>query len=108
MYYTKGNIDQDRGGGWDEMQGRLSESQPAAPSPVPVLAMSAAHKEAEGEADGERQRCHWSTSFAWNKMVGGMVRPRALAVLRLMTRSNVVGCSTGRSAGLAPFRILST
>src|SRR5262245_14408436 len=26
----------------------------------------------------------------------------------LMTNSNFVGCSTGRSAGLAPFRILST
>ncbi len=37
-----------------------------------------------------------------------MVRPSALAVLRLMTSSNFVGCSTGRSAGLAPFRILST
>src|SRR5215475_5866057 len=31
-----------------------------------------------------------------------MVRPRALAVLRLMTRSNLVGCSTGESAGLTP------
>jgi hypothetical protein len=28
--------------------------------------------------------------------------------LRLMTSSNLVGCSTGRSAGLAPLRILST
>ena len=37
-----------------------------------------------------------------------MVRPSALAVLRLMTSSNFVGCSTGRSAGLAPLRILST
>ena len=37
-----------------------------------------------------------------------MVRPSAWAVLRLMTSSNVVGCSTGRSAGLVPFRILST
>jgi len=34
-----------------------------------------------------------------------MVRPSALAVLRLMTNSNVVGCSTGRSPGLAPLRI---
>jgi len=34
--------------------------------------------------------------------------PSALAVLRLMTRSNFVGCSMGRSPGLAPFRILST
>jgi hypothetical protein len=39
---------------------------------------------------------------------GGIVRPRASAVFRLMTRVNVVGCSTGRSAGLAPLRILST
>ena len=28
--------------------------------------------------------------------------PRALAVLRLMTNSNVVGCSTGRSAASRP------
>ena len=36
-----------------------------------------------------------------------MVSPRASAVFRLITSSNVVGCSTGRSAGFAPFRILS-
>ena len=36
-----------------------------------------------------------------------MVRPRALAVLRLMTSSNFVGCSMGRSPALAPLRILS-
>jgi hypothetical protein len=34
-----------------------------------------------------------------------MVRPSALAVFRLMTSSNFVGCSMGRSAGLAPLRI---
>ena len=34
--------------------------------------------------------------------------PSAWALLRLITRSNTVGCSIGRSAGLAPFRILST
>jgi hypothetical protein len=39
---------------------------------------------------------------------GGIVSLSALAVLRLMTSSNFVGCSTGRAAGLAPFRILST
>jgi hypothetical protein len=37
-----------------------------------------------------------------------MVRPSALAVLRLIARSNFDGCSTGSSPGLAPFRILST
>ena len=35
----------------------------------------------------------------------GKVRPRALAVLRLTTSSKVVGCWTGRSTGLVPFRI---
>jgi hypothetical protein len=48
------------------------------------------------------------TLSAWKRRDGGMVRSRAWAVLRLMTSSKVVGCSTGRSAGLAPFRILST
>ena len=37
-----------------------------------------------------------------------MVRPRAFAVFRLMTNSNLVGCSTGRSAGFAPLRIYAT
>src|SRR5262249_33579325 len=48
------------------------------------------------------------TSSAWKRMVGGIVSPSASAVLRLMTSSNFIGCSTGKSAGLAPFRILST
>ncbi len=39
---------------------------------------------------------------------GGTVRPRALAVFRLMTSSNFVGRSIGRSPGLAPFRMRST
>jgi hypothetical protein len=38
----------------------------------------------------------------------GIVRASALAVLRLMTNSYCVGDSTGRVAGLAPRRILST
>src|SRR6267142_5255889 len=51
---------------------------------------------------------HSITSSARASSVGGTVSPRALAVLRLMTSSNFVGCTTGRSAGLAPFRIRST
>src|SRR4029453_11935717 len=51
---------------------------------------------------------YWITLSAWKRRVGGIVRPRACAVLRLITSSNLVGCSTGRSAGLAPFRSLST
>src|SRR5262245_11021800 len=51
---------------------------------------------------------HSITSSARASRVGGTSRPSALAVLRLITSSNFVGCSTGRSAGLAPLRILST
>src|SRR5262249_11094001 len=51
---------------------------------------------------------HSITLSARARNAGGTVKPSALAVLRLMTNSNMVGCSTGRSAGWAPFRILST
>jgi hypothetical protein len=37
----------------------------------------------------------------------GMVSPSALAVFRLTTRSNLLGCSTGRSSGLMPRRTLT-
>ena len=36
----------------------------------------------------------------------GMANPRVFAVLRLITSSNFVGCSTGKSAGFAPFTYL--
>jgi hypothetical protein len=42
------------------------------------------------------------TSSARASNVGGTVRPSAFAVLRLMANSNLVGCCTGRSAGVAP------
>jgi hypothetical protein len=48
------------------------------------------------------------TSSARVSRIGGISRPIALAVLRLMTSSNVVGCSIGSSAGLAPLKIWST
>jgi hypothetical protein len=47
------------------------------------------------------------TSSARAINVGGIVMPSAFAVLRLITSSNFVGCSTGKSAGFAPLRILS-
>src|SRR5262249_22020495 len=51
---------------------------------------------------------HSITSSARASSIGGIVKPSALAVVKLMTRSNLVGCSTARSAGFAPRRILST
>jgi hypothetical protein len=48
------------------------------------------------------------TSSARASSVGGTSRPSAFAVVRLITKSNFVGCSTGMSLGFAPRRILST
>jgi hypothetical protein len=56
----------------------------------------------------ERRGDYWMTSSARPSTDGGIVRPRAFAVLRLMTISNSLGCCTGRSLGLTPFRTLST
>ena len=51
---------------------------------------------------------HSITSSARASSIGGISRPSALAVLILITNSKWIGCSTGSSAGWAPFRILST
>jgi hypothetical protein len=74
------------------------------------------HRDEEQAAEavshgGEGSRASTRYSITWSARPstdGGIVSPRARAVFRLMTNSNFVGCSTGRSAGLAPLRILST
>jgi hypothetical protein len=43
------------------------------------------------------------TSSARASSVGGTSRPSTLAVVKLMTRSNLVGCSTGMSGGGSAF-----
>ena len=48
------------------------------------------------------------TSSARASSAGGIAKPRAFAVFMLITNSNLLGCVTGSSAGLLPFRILST
>src|SRR3954467_2510585 len=47
-----------------------------------------------------------SSTSIWNSRV--IVTPRSLATCRLMTNSNLVGCSTGNAEGFAPLRIRST
>ena len=44
-------------------------------------------------------------SSASASSVVGIVRPSRCAVWRLMTNSNLDDCTTGRSAGFAPFRM---
>jgi hypothetical protein len=48
------------------------------------------------------------TSSARTSSGTGIVIPIVSAVLRLITSNKRVGCSTGRSAGFAPLKILST
>ena len=48
------------------------------------------------------------TLFAWRSSDRGTDSPRARAVRRSMISSNFAFCSTARSAGLPPFKILST
>src|SRR5262245_30654695 len=50
---------------------------------------------------------HSITSSARARSVVGTSSPSALAVLRLITSSNLVGCWTGSSAGFSPRRMRS-
>ena len=68
---------------------------------------------ASGNADhalilAARTNTHSITSSAIEVIKGGIVKPSALAVFPLIKNSNLVGCSTGKSDGLAPFKILAT
>src|SRR5262249_34711077 len=64
------------------------------------------HRRAAEQRDELAPPDHSMTSSARASNVCEMVRPSALAVLRLITSSNLVGCCTGRSEGLKPLRIL--
>src|SRR5262249_6695214 len=57
------------------------------------------------EQRDELASLHSITSSASASSLSGIWRPRAFAVLRLITSSNLVGCSTGRSPGFSPFRM---
>jgi hypothetical protein len=56
----------------------------------------------------QQRKLYSITPSARASSVGGMSRLIALAVLRLITNSYLVGACTGRSAGLAPFKMRST
>src|SRR5439155_3762989 len=51
---------------------------------------------------------HSITSSARASTLSDTVRPSALAVLRLITSSYLVGACTGKSAGFSPLRMRST
>ena len=53
-------------------------------------------------------RTHSITSSASASSLSGTVSPSARAAFRLITNSNLVGNSTGKSLGLAPLRTMPT
>ncbi len=64
-----------------------------------------------GEGEGGEQfqsALHSITSSARTRTSCGILSPSSAAVLRLITVTKRSACSTGRSAGFAPRRILST
>jgi hypothetical protein len=70
----------------------------AAQTSVPALGHKRTHA-------AQQTNIYSNTSSARPISVLGTLRPSALAVLRLMTSSTFVDCTTGKSAGLSPLRI---
>src|SRR5262245_7252671 len=66
------------------------------------------HRRAAEQGDELAASHHSITSSARASSVGGTVKPRVLAVLRLIASWYFVGCCTGRSAELSPLRMRST
>ena len=71
--------------------------------------MKLCRRSAKSRPEQVQQKLRYSmTSSAIAISDGGTSRPSALAVLRLSTSSNLVDCTTGRSAGFSPLRIRPT
>src|SRR5262245_60967125 len=62
-------------------------------------------RRAAAEQRHELAALHSITSSAMASSPGGKPSPKALAVLRLITNSNLVDCMIGRSPGFSPLRI---
>src|SRR6516165_6879322 len=73
-----------------------------------LCAQTVTRRNRAGHQQQQLAAVHSMTSSARPRIAGGIVSPSALAVFRLTTSSNLVGCWTGRSAGLAPESIRPT
>ena len=66
------------------------------------------YSRAKNESMQRSEQYYSITSSAKASNIGGISNPSALAVFKLMTNSNRVGNSTGRSAGFAPWSMRAT
>src|SRR5262249_60235092 len=85
---------------------------PANPPSPPALLRARRERPRRRHAAEKRDELatphHSITSSARAMSVAGTSRPIALAALRLITSSYLVGACTGRSAGFSPLRMRST
>src|SRR5207253_1357510 len=81
-----------------------------APHPLRLLLRTCRERPCRRAAEqrDELAAPHSITSSARASRLSGTVRPIALAVLRLITSSYLVGACTGRSPGFSPLRMRST
>ena len=99
-----------------QLGGGSREPDPVAPSPAAAACHGSRPHPASSPRPAARahhelpaaQPAHSITSVTWSMISLGKVMPSSRAVFRLTTKSKVIGCSTGRSAGLAPLRMRST
>src|SRR5260221_9102530 len=80
------------------LKSRHRQTTPACPFGAATTRLMHRSKQARHSITSSASCCKWR----------GTSRPSALAVLRLITSSNLVGCCIGRSAGLAPRKMRST
>src|SRR4030081_3013387 len=86
---------------WSHWGWQMFDVRPGNLAPLPLLRNTRA-------TETRAFAPHSITPSAVASTDDGTVMPRALAILRFITSSNLVGCSMGRSPGLAPRKILST
>src|SRR5262249_38290261 len=91
---------------------RAREGQEHSHPPHPFALLCARRQRPRGccapEQRDELPPFHSITSSASASSLPGTVRPSILAVWALITNSNLVDCTTGKSAGLAPLRMRPT
>jgi hypothetical protein len=95
---------------------RYPQSAVCSPLEVRSASISGIHlrtRALPGRAISRHMQCskkhpYSTSSLARSRNLSGIARPSALAVVRLIMRSNLVGCSTGMLPGFVPRRILST
>src|SRR5262245_56635078 len=78
-------------------------------APLPLGLLRARPQRPRRRAPEQRHELaplHSITSSARASSLAGICRSNALAVVSLITNSNLLGCMTGSSAGLAPLRTL--